>query len=42
MLREYSIGEKIADFEEAVGIHILYAAEVLLNHKPPLDLAAVT
>ena len=41
MRREYTIDEKIADFQKTVGIHILDAAEVLLNHNPPLNLAAV-
>ena len=41
MPRNYTTDEKIADFEEAVGTHILDAAEVLLEHRPPFSLAAV-
>ena len=41
MARNYTINEKIADFEEAVRIHILDAAQVLLDHVPAFSLAAV-
>ncbi len=41
MPRNYTIDEKIQDFEVAVRRHILDAAKILLDHDAGLDLGAV-
>ena len=41
MRKEYTLDQKVADFEQAVQKHILGAAEILLDRDPPLNLAAL-